>query len=544
MDLSFRSLLSRLDAAFRLRSGLALWVPGAVAVMFCVLLACDPLGFEGESEAGSERATLRIAAPFYQPSGDVVAVVIDDDYLFARQSGWPLRYAEQGAILRRILDFQPAAILVDFVYAHRHGSGDARGLDPLARLIDPLRDERIPIVFTALAHSDDRDRCAFGGDPAAAPYSLLDERSLDGELRTWIGEDPQARRIAYVNWSSCGGRYPLMLAGRVDAPTPAFAAYQAFCTQRPQVAGCRNGAESGEAAFVRPLIPRAGAFPPAAQTFSHGADVCQRGAAPDGTVAAWRRLAKSARQLAFSLFGNPRRSADPEISLPCPPVNVVPYSLLANATYEEWQELIGGKLVVLGADVSGIPDVVQTPVHGQLPGAVWHAMVADNLLAAGSGYLRDPPGRLQKLLILGCALLFAYTFPFIASLYDNNAFKQGLAWVSLGFWLAVVATYLWAGRWDIALPALGLAVILDLSKPTYSAAYFLALAASAAISLLLLVMLDMPVGNWLALVFVLAAFTHTMKPFYRRDAAGREPAAKQLPHPRSLLGQVFRRIRS
>lgn len=535
------TLPRRANAWFRERTGVAIWVPGAVALLFCVLLACDPLGFEGEAEAGSERATLRIASPFYQASGVVVAVVIDDDYLFDRMSGWPLRYAEQGAILRRILDFQPAALLVDLVYAHRHGAGDVRESDELGKLIEPLGMEQIPVIFTAMAQHDDEDRCAFGTEPGSAPAQLIDGKSMDGELLGWIEEGPHGpsapRQMAYVNWSACGGKYPLMLAGRADAGTPAFTAYRAFCTRRPEVAGCRDAPEdeTGTEAFSSPMTIRAGAFPPFEQQFSH-AGACQKTTGENGSVSTWRRLAKSARQLAFSLFGNPRRSEDVEISLPCPAINVIPYSLLANATFEEWEELIGGKLVVLGADISGIHDVVQTPVHGQVAGAVWHAMAADNLLTQGKGYLRDTPKNLQRALIFGFALLFAYTFPLFAPLYGHDGFKQKLAWMSLGFWLLVVVMYLLEGRWEIALPALLLAVVLDLTKPTYSAAYFLAIAAAAVMSLILLLTIDLPIGNWLSLVLILAAFTHTMKPFYKRESS-----AKQLPHPRSLLGRFLRR---
>ncbi len=48
--------------------------------------------------------------PYYTPSRDVAVVLVDDDYLKSRGAGWPLRFAEQGRLLRQIASSGPSVI--------------------------------------------------------------------------------------------------------------------------------------------------------------------------------------------------------------------------------------------------------------------------------------------------------------------------------------------------------------------------------------------------------------------------------------------------
>ena len=119
--------------------GVSLWLPAAVALTFLVFLKLDPFGLHSASEARSQQATLRVVSPFYSPSRQVVVVLIDDDYLRERQIGWPLRYAEQGRLLRQLSSVDPAVVLVDLIYPHSHSAGLPGGApDDIAQLIRPI----------------------------------------------------------------------------------------------------------------------------------------------------------------------------------------------------------------------------------------------------------------------------------------------------------------------------------------------------------------------------------------------------------------------
>ena len=127
----------------------------------------------------------------------------------------------------------------------------------------------------------------------------------------------------------------------------------------------------------------------------------------------WRKLWVSIEQASLGLFGDLRNERQNRFSLPCPAVTVVPLSLLETASPEDVAELFTGKAVLIGANLSGIPDAVASQVHGQIPGVVWHAMALDNLISLGSGYLADRHEGWQLASEILLVAIFAYLFPFI-----------------------------------------------------------------------------------------------------------------------------------
>ena len=66
----------------------------ALAAVFGLVEKIDPFNIGAASEARSQQVAARIFSPFYRASGDVVVVLIDDEYLRQRQIGWPMRFAE------------------------------------------------------------------------------------------------------------------------------------------------------------------------------------------------------------------------------------------------------------------------------------------------------------------------------------------------------------------------------------------------------------------------------------------------------------------
>ena len=121
----FRAKLAAIAATYRATAKVSIWLPAAIVLTFAVLEQFNPFGINTAAGARSEQATLRIVSPYYTPSREVAVVLVDDDYLRARNVGWPLRFAEQGRLLRQIASAGPSVILVDFVYPHRHGDEQA-----------------------------------------------------------------------------------------------------------------------------------------------------------------------------------------------------------------------------------------------------------------------------------------------------------------------------------------------------------------------------------------------------------------------------------
>jgi hypothetical protein len=540
------AVLSRLHSAFRARAGIHPVLPVLVVASFVMLFALDPFGVEAASHARSEQATLRIMAPSYRPSGLVTAIVIDDEFISRRQSGWPLRYGEQGRLMRAVLAAKPDVLLIDLVYPHRHGTAPSPALaDEAHQLLDPiLKAGDTPIVFTAMAQTP--EQLARAGRPSIdfcrkelrpGPDTLLDTDSVQPQLRELLASQnpnmPGSRvRQAYIRWSGCGDRYPLLLDGNPNTITPAFAAFRAYCERHPRRAQCKT---NDPADFLQPMIVRSGAFPPATQAFAYDESTCQKpGRSLTGEVSLWRRARATVQQLSLGIFKDLRTDPNHELSLPCPAVTVVPLSTLETATPEEWRELLEGKAVLIGAHLSGYRDIVNAPVHGQIPGVLWHAMALDNLLSLGSGYLADRHKDMQRIVQIALIAIFAYLFPYIVWLIEHSRVKTSMAATSLGVWLALALVHLSVGHFATAAIALGIGVALDLTRPTASAGYFVAVLAAALGSVFFLWQ-GWPPGNWFGLVILVIAFSHTIKPYYRGE--GR----KQFPHRASVLGSLLNR---
>jgi hypothetical protein len=551
------------------RRGTGFVLPLLVVLIFFALHGFEPLGLTGldpfglgqASGARSEQATQRVLAPFQSASRKVVVVLIDDDFVRQREAGWPLSYAEQGRLLRRVLLAAPLAVVVDLVYPHRHGGAGAQGVPDIAALTRPIEtlEPARPVIFTAMAREFAPDESAaratdsrflpagfaFCGDEADAATPLagiFDDESMQPELRSRLGTpaDASARnytgwQVALVRWSGCGTRYPLVLGANPQAVTPAFAAFRAACQVDPRWADCSVDPAREPQSYFEPMRVRWGAFPPAEQLFSSDARTCQQPAAADGTVPAWRRLGVALRELTLGLFEDLRASPRVAVRLPCPAVTVLPLSLLERAPLADWKELLGGRVVLVGASISGIPDYIVAPVHGQVPGVVLHAMALENLVTHGARYSADRYRHATEIVAVALVVVFALCFPLLLQVIEQPALRRALALASAAVWLLIVAVCLQQGSIALAVSALLVAVCLDLVKPGQTGTYFVVLTV-AALAAGLTQSLGFPPGNWLGLTLLLLGFGHMLKPFHHGSGV------QQLPSRHSLLAALWRRF--
>ena len=260
--------------------------------------------------------------------------------------------------------------------------------------------------------------------------------------------------------------------------------------------------------------------------------MCQRPLPERGGVPASERFFSAFQQLTLGVFGDLRLSPSPQLSLPCPSVTVLPLSRLQDASRDTWNELLRDKAVILGADLAGVPDYVDSPVHGQIPGAVWHGMALDNLVSLSSNYLAQRHPTIRKYGGFALLLVFAYAFPLILHFLELKAIRVGRAWVSFTLWVLLAIAYVGFGDVHAALLCLAIGVGLDLTSPSTSAIYLVGIAIAAVCSAILL-RWGVPPGNWLGVVLVAAAFGHALKPYYHASAV------RQFPAQLSVLRTVF-----
>ncbi|MDX5372299.1 MAG: CHASE2 domain-containing protein [Pseudomonadaceae bacterium] len=306
----------------------------------------NPFGIRDAADKSTENWLLRMHAPFYPEQGqeEVVVVLIDDQALSDMRTSWPMRYAEQARLLRQLLGYQPKSLFIDLLYTQRRFDGGST--ESLRRVLLSAREQGTPLIL-----ADYRD--------AAGRSQLLPE------LRA-------AAQTAQVNWSGYGERYPLVLdATQGDPRTPALQLYQTACV----------APDCPSAPFAEPLLVRWGYWSdPAMAPY-----VDTRGCGMRGERGNWA-------QLASLLFRDGLRAQQDVDSVerpqPCPYTR----TLYANQLRDpRVGEVLKGRHVLLGVSVRGIPDWVDSPVQGRLPGVYWHAMALDNLLTQGETYWRDAP---------------------------------------------------------------------------------------------------------------------------------------------------------
>ena len=343
-----------------------------VRIVFYILvgwfvLQFNPFGISNKSDLASQDAVYRLLAPNYHSLArdSIVVVLLDEtaiqdlyDWKVFHANEWPVRYRDHAYLLGRILSFEPRALFVD-VFFRRERSTD----DSFPSLLRTLRrgHERHGVEVLLAGN--------FPGVSLTETQQALEE----------------VADLSLNGWSGFGKSYPLRIG---DEFSTAYELYQRACLRQFPLAACRGDPlrdahlEDGAALSVywgshapEPLFPefsRAGCEPFA------------------GTL--WEVLVQAVHGLGQGLVGG----LDAEQArVKCPYHGVIFGNQLVAVIKrgtpqqkEALREAISGKVVLYGLALDGLHDVVDSPVHGQLPGVFLHAMALDNLMSRGKEYIR------------------------------------------------------------------------------------------------------------------------------------------------------------
>jgi len=417
------------------------WIFYTVVGVLTVLVPAtvDLFGFRTASDATSERLLQLVAAPFYpQPGlriGDqyreplpITVILLDSAFLQSTGYSWPLSYAQHAHLIRRIARFEPKAIFLDLYFTQKRGTERERDLfvNELRGLTDPRNDgPRIP-VFVAAPNPCSTD--------ALGAHLVSAVQPGRGLLRSVI--DVATPVIA--GWSGYGQDYPVVVAvenlrhaeGRAGICAPrqgeenrmwlsaAGALYREYCAERDSARkdSCADLDATPEL-FVDPLVILWGAEVRAEMTRFHSVAECPLVAPRDRDRVFWI-LGALLKTMGDTLF-----STGDQAFQPCPYTETLPGSALY--PYPEGENirvgLSGGasderdrrqiprdvfvrdevhekdvasfikdRFVLVGTSQVGIPEVVTSPVHGDIPGVYAHAMALDNLFRFGKHYVRNP----------------------------------------------------------------------------------------------------------------------------------------------------------
>ncbi|EWC42749.1 CHASE2 domain-containing protein [Pseudomonas stutzeri] len=313
----------------------------------------DPFGLTTATDVASSRLLNQLQANSYADSArrQIAVVIIDDAFLRERQSHWPLPYSEQSKLFRQLLAYRPAAVMVDLMYSYDHSRGRSNDSSQLlANVFERYRAADVPLY---LANSGATESNVL---PAFANVS----------------------QPALVSWSGYGDQYPLAAEtayGWMDSA--AFALYRSYCAQH----GCAPLPNTPQKAAEHPPMALQWGRDPASEQ-RRVSDVSQCATAPGF----WQEVLARLAQAVFWRINAPAEAL-------CPYHLTITASALATTVPQEralLRELLGDRLVLVGASINSAEDLVSSPVHGKLPGVYAHAMALDNLIQYGQDYIAAP----------------------------------------------------------------------------------------------------------------------------------------------------------
>ncbi|MHC8409028.1 CHASE2 domain-containing protein [Pseudomonas sp. Hz4] len=336
------------------------YVLGALIVVLAVL---DPFGLSSSSNNASAQWLNRVFASSYKNTGQqqVAVILIDDAYLMRNNTHWPMPYGEQSKLFKRLLAYKPKAVFVDFMYSHDHSLGDpTQSSQLLANVFERYRHQGIPLLLADTGQV----------------------RGEEGQANT-LGNLAKVSSPALVVWSGFGDKYPLA----VETPlglmeTPASSLYRHYC----QAHSCADLPSDTQAAVQKPPIAIQWGINLAPEQMRI-ADIAQC-SAPGGFFV---DLAKEFFQAIFwKLAGADQSRCLYNLTLSASDLEVSTPEDRALLT-----ELLRDRLVLVGANITSTGDLVQSPVHGKIPGIYLHAMALDNLVTLGMNYDREPANLLN-----------------------------------------------------------------------------------------------------------------------------------------------------
>nr|WP_228550728.1 CHASE2 domain-containing protein [Endozoicomonas sp. OPT23] len=314
----------------------------------------NPFGLSDYTDHYTQSMIARFAAPFYDNKGqsEVVVVQINDQVLRELNQSWPLSYGAHARFLRQIISYQPKAIFVDFIYSQDR---DPKGLNSLKRLLEKYNDPagNSPVFIADVI----RD----GQSP------LLPE--LQGDILR-----------SQIHWSGYSSQYPLELSSSDSVSnTPAQDLYKVYC----------NKASCSDTQWLSDPAPMTLYWGTRTDPImDHVTDTTECRTYDAGSFG---NIAESARLLFTNTFMGLYNSdsLDKATRQSCPYSRYL-FAHQLRLRMDTTEELLKDKIVIFGGSFTGIPDFVQSPVHGQIPGMFMHAMAVDNLITLEQDYLKEP----------------------------------------------------------------------------------------------------------------------------------------------------------
>lgn len=332
------------------------------------------------------RGTAVVGSAVYDSrSADIAVIEVSDRYLDFVGESWPPSYAAYAAMLDDVALYQPASIFLDIAFVHE------RPDDSLPQLIDSLCRLHAQNIRVYLAGIENEQK----------------QLRLRKELET---EQVQACYTAVgIRYSPAENTklaltYPLISPGQVglspSSPQGIPSAAYAIASDHDRDSSLKQALQKHFAEHTMALTWSLEQQANMPWTIWEGCSTTSSWL--------WELMPQPVRKLLKDggLWGMKNKDLDPA----CPSHRHVPLNLITDPqTHEarDWlRRNLQAKHVMIGPTVAGVNDMIQSPIHGNIPGVYLHAMALDNLLAFGADFKRSGSLHERNLpLFFGLALL-------------------------------------------------------------------------------------------------------------------------------------------
>lgn len=302
----------------------------------------------------------------HPPRSEITVVLLTEHALTEAEGKWPAPYDFHGRVLKALLTHRPKAVFIDFLWlSQRQYSPDGRYRDGgfLFKILREYRDAQIP-VYLAGSGTTRRHWCE------GPPEAVCEMDSLVEWVAVPLGFDP-ADFVAR--------EYPPKVGNMETAAFRMARDLQLFSTPPEATMDIVWGRHRNEANHAWMALDNAALETSSAQKFLKGYSGVSLDV-PYTTTLFVRDLL------------NPRDVDADEVA-------------------RQQRKLLGGKLILYGANLEGVNDLVFTPARNMQPGVYFHAMALDNLLNWGGRYKSEDGTTAGRVLLTHDFLSIIAVFP-------------------------------------------------------------------------------------------------------------------------------------
>lgn len=292
----------------------------------------------------------------------IAVVLLDDDDVAALGGQWPLSYARWAELLRHLGCAQPKAVFFDILFQHvqEFTRPGVQGQPSFAQVDERVRRGAL------------RDIDCPGVGGVLAPVPVL--YAYAGTPSEWLPGVVDDERKLPISWHGVGGDYPLVIedGARGNRQSVAYFLYRLTCrdSHGSPAPGCLIPPDADD--IQQRLVPRWSMKPP------KGHDERSDQLCPD---TAPHTVIQAALRWLREIFDEPKAT-------PCLPFLTFSGRQLLHDFDVTTASALAGRIVLVGASITGARDLVLTDTHGQLPAVFEHATALENLLAEGSRFDR------------------------------------------------------------------------------------------------------------------------------------------------------------